>query len=130
MSQQTSSHTAPQASPRMNPPMNPPMNSRMNPQMIPFAAAAAGLIRVYQWGLSPLLAAHCASHCRFLPSCSEYAREALLTHGLVAGGWLALRRICRCHPWGGCGYDPVPATPPFGRSPGIAKTTDPRDKDT
>ena len=77
--------------------------------MKPIAAAAAGLIRVYQWGLSPFL----ATQCRFLPSCSEYAREALIELGLLAGGWLGVRRICRCHPWGGCGYDPVPETPPF-----------------
>lgn len=94
--------------------------------MKPFAAAAAGLIRVYQWGLSPFL----ATHCRYLPSCSEYAREALIEHGLLAGGWLAVRRICRCHPWGGCGYDPVPATPPFQIS--ASTTKDPRlqDKET
>ncbi len=105
------------------------LNAPMGPRSQPLAAAAAGLIRVYQWALSPLLAAHCASHCRFLPSCSEYAREALLAHGLFAGGWLALRRICRCHPWGGCGYDPVPATPPFGRSAETATPADTHDKD-
>lgn len=46
--------------------------------------------------------------CRFTPTCSEYARQALLRHGPVKGLWLALRRLLRCHPWGGSGYDPVP----------------------
>lgn len=48
------------------------------------------------------------SPCRFIPSCSVYAVEALECHGAVRGGWYATRRICRCHPWGNCGYDPVP----------------------
>jgi uncharacterized protein len=61
-------------------------------------------IRLYQWTLSPLL----PMSCRFAPSCSEYAAEALLAHGLFRGGWLALRRLLRCHPWGGHGHDPVP----------------------
>ncbi len=46
--------------------------------------------------------------CRFTPTCSQYALEALRRHGPVKGSWLALRRILRCHPWGGSGYDPVP----------------------
>ena len=46
--------------------------------------------------------------CRFDPTCSQYALDALCAWGAVRGGWLALRRICRCHPWGGWGYDPVP----------------------
>jgi len=46
--------------------------------------------------------------CRFTPTCSQYALEAVREHGAVAGGWLAARRICRCHPWGDCGHDPVP----------------------
>lgn len=49
--------------------------------------------------------------CRYLPTCSEYTREALEVHGPVRGLWLALRRLGRCHPWGGHGYDPVPAPP-------------------
>jgi len=48
------------------------------------------------------------SPCRYVPSCSQYAVEALEGHGAARGGWLAFRRICRCHPWGGFGYDPVP----------------------
>ena len=61
-------------------------------------------IRFYQIAISPLL----GPSCRFTPTCSEYARQALLKHGPVKGLWLAVRRILRCHPWGGSGYDPVP----------------------
>ncbi len=64
-----------------------------------------GLIRAYQLLISPLLP---ANSCRYLPSCSHYGMEAVASHGAVAGGWLTVRRICRCHPWGGHGYDPVP----------------------
>lgn len=62
------------------------------------------LVRVYQYGISPFTPASC----RFLPTCSEYAREAVQRHGACAGGWLALKRVARCHPWGGSGHDPVP----------------------
>lgn len=62
------------------------------------------LIRVYQWGISPLI----GPRCRFTPSCSQYAVEALQKHGFLKGLWLAVRRISRCHPWGGHGTDPVP----------------------
>jgi hypothetical protein len=62
------------------------------------------LILGYQVLISPVLPANC----RYWPSCSHYAREALARHGLGKGGWLALRRLMRCHPWGGWGYDPVP----------------------
>ena len=62
-------------------------------------------IRVYQWTLSPLLGVNC----RYAPSCSEYAAEAIAAHGPLRGLWLAARRISRCHPWGGSGYDPVPS---------------------
>lgn len=63
-----------------------------------------GGIRVYQSVLSPLLPAAC----RYTPTCSAYAAEAIARHGAARGGWLAARRILRCHPWGGSGYDPVP----------------------
>ncbi|MCP5201794.1 MAG: membrane protein insertion efficiency factor YidD [Gammaproteobacteria bacterium] len=62
------------------------------------------LIHGYRVVLSPLL----GPRCRYLPSCSAYALEALERHGLLRGGWLAVRRVLRCHPWGGSGYDPVP----------------------
>ena len=65
-----------------------------------------GLVWLYRKGLSPLLGANC----RFEPSCSAYAEEALRGYGGFKGGWLTLRRIARCHPWGGSGYDPVPST--------------------
>lgn len=71
-----------------------------------------GLIRLYQWLISPLLPASC----RYLPGCSEYAAEAVMRHGALRGGWLATRRILRCHPWGGSGLDPVPDCP-AGRRP-------------
>ena len=63
-----------------------------------------GLIRVYQIVLSPWL----GPACRYSPSCSEYAALAIERHGALRGTWLGLRRILRCHPWGGSGYDPVP----------------------
>ena len=73
--------------------------------MNPLTILLRGLIRLYQLCISPLLGVNC----RFAPSCSEYAAEALTRHGAVRGGWLTLRRLVRCHPWGGSGYDPVPA---------------------
>lgn len=63
-----------------------------------------GLIAVYRYAISPLL----GRNCRFMPSCSEYAGEAIRRHGSVRGGWLALKRVSRCHPWHPGGYDPVP----------------------
>lgn len=61
-------------------------------------------VRAYRWLVSPML----APACRFHPSCSSYAEEALARHGAWRGGWLAARRICRCGPWNAGGYDPVP----------------------
>ncbi|MBR4387711.1 MAG: membrane protein insertion efficiency factor YidD [Prevotella sp.] len=61
-------------------------------------------IRFYQVCISPLT----PPSCRFTPTCSEYARQALVKHGPFKGLYLAIRRILRCHPWGGSGYDPVP----------------------
>jgi putative membrane protein insertion efficiency factor len=63
-----------------------------------------GLIRVYQKLISPLI----GPQCRFTPTCSQYGVEALKKHGLFKGSWLTIRRILRCHPWGGQGHDPVP----------------------
>jgi putative membrane protein insertion efficiency factor len=62
-------------------------------------------IRLYQGAVSPHLG---PANCRFTPTCSEYARQALAKHGLRRGGRLTLARLARCHPWGGQGYDPVP----------------------
>jgi putative membrane protein insertion efficiency factor len=61
-------------------------------------------IRLYQWCISPLLPAAC----RYQPTCSAYGIEAIQRHGLLRGGWLTAKRLLRCHPWGGSGYDPVP----------------------
>jgi putative membrane protein insertion efficiency factor len=63
-----------------------------------------GLVTGYQWLLSPLL----GGSCRFVPSCSDYARAAIVEHGAVKGSWLAARRLARCHPAGSYGLDPVP----------------------
>jgi putative membrane protein insertion efficiency factor len=62
------------------------------------------LIKIYQYGISPLL----GPKCRFTPTCSQYTVEALKKHGLLKGGWLSIKRISRCRPGGGHGYDPVP----------------------
>ena len=62
------------------------------------------LVRIYQLMISPWL----GRNCRFSPTCSSYMLEALRTHGLIKGLYLGIKRILRCHPWGGSGYDPVP----------------------
>lgn len=64
------------------------------------------VVRLYRVAISPWL----GMNCRFQPTCSEYAIEALRIHGAFKGAWLAVRRIGRCHPWGGSGYDPVPGS--------------------
>jgi len=69
------------------------------------ARVAAGAVTAYQRLVSPWL----PRACRFAPTCSEYAKQALLAHGLVRGGWLAARRLLRCHPFHPGGYDPPPA---------------------
>lgn len=74
--------------------------------MTPAAAVLRFLIRVYQLAISPFFPAHC----RYWPTCSAYAGQAVRKHGAITGSWLAARRIARCHPWGGHGYDPVPET--------------------
>jgi len=68
------------------------------------SALLRGLIRCYQLLVAPVLGVNC----RYLPSCSDYAKEAILLHGPARGTWLALGRLGRCHPWGGSGHDPVP----------------------
>jgi putative membrane protein insertion efficiency factor len=67
-------------------------------------------IRVYRWTFSPALTFLFgpAGGCRFTPSCSQYAMDAIGSRGALAGCWLATKRICRCHPWSDCGHDPAP----------------------
>jgi putative membrane protein insertion efficiency factor len=72
-------------------------------QMLIFPFVA--IVKVYQWGIKPMVRVNA---CRFAPTCSEYMLEALRVHGPLRGLWLGLRRIGRCHPWGGHGVDPVP----------------------
>ena len=72
--------------------------------MNPLQRLLVGLIRLYQIALSPYF----GSQCRFTPTCSEYAKEAVRRHGALKGGWLAVRRISRCHPYHPGGHDPVP----------------------
>jgi len=62
------------------------------------------LIRFYQIAISP----YTPASCRYTPTCSQYVIESLQIHGLFKGGWLGIKRISKCHPWGGSGYDPVP----------------------
>ncbi|HKK47379.1 MAG TPA: membrane protein insertion efficiency factor YidD, partial [Balneolaceae bacterium] len=65
-----------------------------------------GLVRLYQLIISPWM----PSSCRYHPTCSQYSIEALRKHGALKGIWLTIKRVARCHPWGGSGYDPVPDT--------------------
>ena len=67
-------------------------------------------IKIYQKFLSPLM----GQNCRFHPTCSQYAVEALSVHGLFRGGYLSLKRIVKCNPWGGCGIDNVPGSDKHG----------------
>jgi putative membrane protein insertion efficiency factor len=85
-------------------------------------------IRLYRVTVSPLqtflFGPTCG--CRFSPTCSQYAMEALSTHGTVKGIWLTLKRLARCHPWGGCGHDPVPqkSASATGAAPGSLSLAD------
>jgi putative membrane protein insertion efficiency factor len=67
-----------------------------------------GLIQLYKWTLSPLI----GRDCRYFPTCSSYAAEAIRKHGAWAGSWMGGARLCRCHPWGGSGWDPAPERKP------------------
>ena len=79
--------------------------------MSPAARLLSFPVYVWRWLLSPVFPVAC----RYTPSCSAYALDALRSHGALAGSRLALGRLCRCHPWGGAGFDPVPLP---GASPG------------
>ncbi len=76
--------------------------------MSPVAHVLRGAVLVYRYTLSAWL----GQGCRFRPTCSEYALDAIALHGAARGGWLALRRLARCQPWGGSGWDPVPGATP------------------
>ena len=76
---------------------------------------ALALIQFYRYAISPMM----APRCRFYPTCSCYAHEAISTHGVLRGGWLTVRRLSRCHPWHPGGYDPVP--PSTSRSSSMAE---------
>lgn len=78
------------------------------------ARVLIGGVRFYQVAIGPFL----PKTCRYEPSCSVYAIEALERHGAARGGWLATRRLLRCHPWGGHGYDPVPGAGPTEKPEG------------
>ena len=77
--------------------------ARLRPADVPRAILGT-LVRVYRYAISPLF----PPSCRYHPTCSAYALEAIETHGAIRGGWLALKRVGRCHPWREGGYDPVP----------------------
>jgi putative membrane protein insertion efficiency factor len=74
----------------------------------PVSWVLIGLIKAYRLGISPWF----GTACRFTPGCSSYTQEAIHVHGPFRGVWLGARRIARCHPWGGSGYDPVPLRDP------------------
>jgi len=78
--------------------------------MNPGQTMLIAFVRIYRWVLSPAKTFLFGplGRCRFTPSCSAYALEALRRHGTMHGSWLALKRLSRCHPFGDCGYDPVP----------------------
>lgn len=84
----------------------------------PTASALRGAVLAYQWTLRPVL----GCNCRFYPSCSDYALEALRGHGARRGAWLAARRVLRCNPWHPGGFDPVPPSPPPGTAPDGGET--------
>ena len=93
--------------------------------MRPVTALLKGLVHAYRATFSALV----GGHCRYLPTCSAYALEALDQHGAWTGGWLAARRLMRCHPWGGSGYDPVPPAVGCCRPPAVPPTLRPTPSD-
>ncbi len=106
--------TDPLADPRADPLVTPPVGGRVDPPAVlperPHGLAARGahaLVRAYQ-----KVFAGRPSPCRYVPTCSTYSLEAFATHGFFGGLWLTTKRIARCNPWGGSGYDPVPDAGP------------------
>jgi putative membrane protein insertion efficiency factor len=79
----------------------------------PGRRAAHYAIRFYQVTLSSVM----GRQCRYLPTCSSFTDDAIQAHGVWAGGWMGLARICRCNPWGGSGFDPAPERPPANAHP-------------
>ena len=77
----------------------------MNPLFLIARSFIFGLVKMYRWLISPIL----PCSCRYLPTCSEYALEAVRRYGVLGGTWIAIKRILKCHPWGGMGHDPVPS---------------------
>ena len=77
----------------------------MNPLFLIVRSFIFGLVKMYRWLISPIL----PCSCRYLPTCSEYALEAVRRYGVLGGTWIAIKRILKCHPWGGMGHDPVPS---------------------
>lgn len=67
---------------------------------------AIAMVRMYQFAISPIIGGRAA--CRFVPTCSEYTRQAIEKYGVLRGVWLGIKRVSRCRPGGGCGYDPIP----------------------
>jgi len=81
-----------------------PPEKKTNYLMVVLSFPFIAVIKIYQWVISPWL----GPKCRFTPTCSHYSLEAFKKYGPIKGLWLTARRISRCHPWGGSGYDPVP----------------------
>ncbi len=80
------------------------MNQIIKQLFKPLTWILIGLVKIYQWFVSPIL----PNSCRYYPTCSSYSIDALKKYGPFKGTWLSIRRILRCNPWGGSGYDPVP----------------------
>lgn len=97
---------------------NPPQSARRDEEPVsPASLSSHGVglyersVRAAHRGYKVTLSPFFGQSCRFLPTCSDYGRDALIRHGPIRGGWLTLRRVCKCHPFGASGYDPVPPAP-------------------
>jgi hypothetical protein len=91
---------------RLPPPRSSPASTIAMPSLP--ARVLLALIQLYKWTLSPLI----GRDCRYLPTCSTYTADAIRAHGAWVGGWMGTARLCRCHPWGGSGFDPAPLVRP------------------